>query len=123
MALSLFMVGMVSILQIFPINRRYLTQSAQTTRAVYTAQEQIERLRAEPYDELTTGTYEARQAMSATAGDPYTEIERQTVIALIDSNRAVTQTDVGLKRVTVTVYWLENGQERSYQLATYVYKK
>jgi type II secretory pathway pseudopilin PulG len=125
-ALSLFTVGMVSILQIFPTNRRLLLQSANTTQAVFLAQEELESVRAQPYSNLTIGTYEAKHALSSTSGDPLGQYQRQTTVTLINgSHQAVspqtTASDLGLKQVDTTVYWTENTIPYSYTLSTYVY--
>jgi Tfp pilus assembly protein PilV len=126
-ALSLFMVGMVSILVIFPLDRRYLAQSAYATQAVSLAQEKIEQVRALSYDDLTIGTYEAKATVSSTSGDQLVQFSRATTVTLLDANRAVVSPqdsahDVGLKEVDVTVYWSENGISRQYTLTTYVYE-
>lgn len=125
-ALSLFAVGMLSILQIFPINRRYLAQSANTTQAVFLAQEEIEQVRSQPYANLTIGTYETKHAVSQTAGDPLSQYQRQTTVTIINAaHQSIspqdTAHDLGLKQLDVTVYWLENTISRSYTLSTYVY--
>ena len=125
-ALSLFVVGMLSILQIFPLNRRYLAQSANTTQAVFLAQEELEQVRSQPYANLTIGVYEAKHAVSTTAGDPLGQYQRQTVITLLNgSHQAVspqdTANDLGLKQIDATIYWAERTVPRTYTLTTYVY--
>jgi prepilin-type N-terminal cleavage/methylation domain-containing protein len=122
-ATSLFVIGMVSVLQIFPINRRFLTQSSQTSQASFIAQEQMEKVRGTDYDSLTVGNFEARDAVSDDSSDPMSLYERQTVVTLIDGNRNATATDVGLKKVDITVYWTERSVDRTYSLTTYVYEK
>ena len=119
-AVSLFAVGMMSIIQIFPLNRRLLRQSANTSQAAFLAQEEIEIIRDVDYDSLTTGTYEAAHAMG-TAGDQLVIFSRSTAVSLIDSNRAATNSDVGLKKIVVTVTWTERNVARTYSLATYAY--
>src|ERR1044072_6566198 len=120
-AVSLFTVGMVSVLQIFPVNRRLLTQSTQTTQASFLAQEQIEKVRNVAYADLTTGSYEPRAAVSADSTSPLAQYERETEVSLLDTNTAVTATDVGLKKIVVTVYWTERNISRQYSLSTYTY--
>lgn len=122
-AVSLFSVGILSVLKIFPVNRRFLTQSANTTQAAYLAQEEIETVRAVAYDDLDVGTLEAQHALGASTGDPFGQYQRQTVVSLIDTNWAATATDSGLKKVVTTITWTEHGIARSYQLATYVSKQ
>ena len=132
-ALSLFAVGMISIVQIFPINRRYLTQSALTTQAVFLAQEGMEQARSDSYADLVVGAspaYEPEHALSSTAGDPMSQFQRQTVATYVDpttsnASPAVTYsnsgTDKGMKRIDVTVFWQENNISRQYTISTYVH--
>ncbi|HSI20605.1 MAG TPA: prepilin-type N-terminal cleavage/methylation domain-containing protein [Verrucomicrobiae bacterium] len=119
LAIVLFSFGIVSVIQIFPVNRRLITQSSMQTQASYLAQEQMEKVRAVAYADLDAGTYEARAALPAGAGTFATQFERGTVVTLIDGNRAATGIDVGLKKVVVTVYWTENNVNRTYVLSSY----
>ena len=119
-ALSLFTLGFVSILQIFPVNRRLLAQSAFQTQAVFIIQAQIETLRALPYDSLTVGNYEPKEQLTGNgASDPITQFQRSTVVSLIDGNYNTTATDIGLKKIVVTVYWNEHNVSRQYSITTY----
>ena len=124
-AVSLFSFGMLSVIQIFPINRRYLTQSAQTTQAAFLAQEQMEIIRELPYSSITTGTFEARHTVGTGTSDPLNQFERQTVVSFVDSSNdwAASGSDTGLKKIDVTVYWLERTINRQYGLSTYVSEK
>jgi type II secretory pathway pseudopilin PulG len=122
-ALSLFFLGMVSVLQVFPLNRKYLNQSAHTSQAIFLAQEQVEKIRALPYTSVTPGTFEPRAAVGSGGTDPMNQFERQTVVQLINSTYAPSATDVGLKRVSVTVFWIDNGSvNRSTTINTFVYQ-
>jgi prepilin-type N-terminal cleavage/methylation domain-containing protein len=119
-ALSLFSVGFVSVLQIFPVNRRLLAQSSFQTQAAFLVQEQIENLRSLPYTSITVGTYEPRAFLTGTsASDPVTQFERSTTVSLMDGTYATTATDVGLKKIVVTVYWSEHNIPRQYSITTY----
>jgi len=120
-AASLFVVGMVSVLQVFPVNRRLLVQSANATQAAYLAQEKIEDIRNIPYTSLTTGTYETKAAVSNTGGAEFTQYQRETLINYIDTNYQSSATDTGLKKITVNVYWQEHGVSRTYTLSTFKY--
>lgn len=122
-ALSLFVVGMVSVLNIFPVNQRYLAQSANTTQAAFLAQEKAEQIRSLDYDSLTVGTFETREAMGSSSSDPLNNFQREAIVSLIDSNRQSTATDVGLKKIDINVYWTERSVSRQFSLSTYVYNK
>ena len=119
-ALTLFLVGMVSIVQIFPANRRLLSQNDHMTQATFLAQETVEQLLAVNYDSLTTGTYIARSAVPNSAGTELAAFERQVVVEYLDTDRNVTNTDLGLKQITVTMYWQEYKREQTIQIVTYV---
>jgi len=122
-ALSLFSVGMLSILQVFPANRRLLAQSSYQSQASFLAEEQMETLRSLPYSSLTTGTYEAKATVPNSTGTQYSLFQRSTTIDYIDGSYSVSATDTGLKRLTVTVYWSEGNVNRTYVLTTYDYSK
>jgi type II secretory pathway pseudopilin PulG len=120
-ALALFAGGMMTMLQIFPLNRRFLTQSALTTQATFLGQEEMETVRSVAYEDLTVGTYEAKHAVSS--GDAFSQFQRETTVALLDASRQPTATDTGLKKITVTVYWMEKNVSRHLTIATYAYEK
>jgi len=131
-ALSLFTIALVSILQIFPVNRRFLAQSAFSSQASFVAQDEIEAVRAQTYDSLTpigsSPAYEPLHYVSTTTGDPLSQYQRQTVITYVNpasspSPYVTTSTDSHMKKVDVTVYWKENGNARQRTISTYVYDK
>jgi prepilin-type N-terminal cleavage/methylation domain-containing protein len=119
LAILLFSFGIISVMQVFPLNRRLLSQSAMQTQASFLAQEQMERVRTRSYSELTVGQYEPRAFLPGTMGAFAAQFERNTVVTLIDGNHQVSFTDVGLKRITVTVYWTERNVNRTYVLTSY----
>lgn len=119
LAIVLFSFGVISVMQIFPVNRRLLTQSSMQTMAANLAQEQIENVRNLSYASLTTGSYEPKAYLTGSTGDPVTQFQRSTDISLIDSNYNSTATDVGLKKIVVTVYWSEGSVNRTYAITTY----
>jgi prepilin-type N-terminal cleavage/methylation domain-containing protein len=118
-AIFLFSFGILSVVQIFPLNRHLLTQSSMQTQASFLAQEQMEHVRSLSYADLTPGTFEARATLPTTMGQFAGRFERMTTVQLINGSYAVSATDVGLKRITVTVYWQERGGERNYRLTSY----
>ena len=122
LALTLFSVGFVGLLRVFPLNRRYLAQSASQTQAIFLAQEELEKVRADSYVNLTVmpAYYEPLENVgSSSSADPFNAYQRQTVVTLVDSAGGASATDIGLKKVQVTVSWIENGTTRSYVVSTY----
>ena len=124
-AVSLFSVGVISVVKIFPVNRRYLNQSANTTQAAYLAQEELETIRGLSYANLTLGTYEAKHAVS-TSGE-FSQYQRQTVVGWVDSqsNWQTSSAETNLKQITITVYWQEgtdNSINRTFTLTSFSYQ-
>lgn len=121
-ALSLFLVGMVSILQIFPINRKLIAQNGEMTQAVFLAQEQIEKIQATSYSDVMVGSFESRHYLKS-SGEPLSQFERETSVNLMDSSYNNSNTDIGLKKVVVTVYWKQGNIDRQYTLPVIVTNK
>jgi len=120
-ALSLFSIGMISVVQIFPINRRLLNQSTYQTQAVFLAQQEMETIRSLDYTDLTTGTFEPKETIPQSSGTVFSQFQRSTTVTLIDGTYATTNTDVGLKKVAVTVYWTEGSVNRQYTLMSFAH--
>lgn len=120
LALTVFSVGMLSVVQVFPANRKLLSQTTQYTQASFLAQEQLEQTIAVPYAQLTVGTYAARAVVSTDTTSPFSQYERDIIVTLLDGNRQPTNTDVGLKQVTVTIYWVQGSTNRQLSLKTYL---
>ena len=124
-AISVFSAGVVTLLEIFPVNRRFLVQSADTTQAVFLAQEEVETIRGVSYANLTPGTYEAAHTLGSGTGDPLNQYTRATIVTLLADNGTSstwtsTSSDQGLKKVDVTVTWTEHNVSRQYVTTTYV---
>lgn len=119
-AIFLFSYGIISVMQIFPVNRKLLAQSALQTQASFLAEEQMENVQATDYPNLTVGSFEPRAFLPNTNGIFATQFERSTDVSLIDSTYNATATDVGLKKVVVTVYWVDGNVNRTYVLTSYV---
>jgi type II secretory pathway pseudopilin PulG len=119
-ALTLFIFGMLSLLQIFPANRKLLTQTSQTTQATFLAQEQLEVLKDDAFSSITPGTYLARAVVTADTTSPFNQFEREVVVDYINPTTFATSgSATAVKRITATIYWSENGVSRSYSLSTY----
>jgi|GEM_PF-6857004 len=120
-ALSLFLVGMVSILEIFPVDRNLLSESTHQTQASYLAQQEMEEMVATPYANLTTGVYVAKSLVTTDTTSEYSIYSQEVDAAYIDTNHTVVGTDDGLKKITVIITWKERTFNQSYTLTTYVH--
>lgn len=117
-ALSLFSIGMISVLQVFPVNRRLLAQTAFTSQATFLAQEKMEVLRSTPYDDLIVGA--VAEVVDEGGTSPLSIFTVSSQVNYLDANYAVSMVDAGLKRIVVTVTWTEHAVSRQYQMSTYV---
>lgn len=101
------------IAQLFSRGAEIGRRAEKLTVATNLAQAQIERLTAEGYDDLTAGLYEPRNNVFET-------YDRQTEIDYIDPDTmTVGIDDLGLKRVTITVFYPTIRGEKNFTLATF----
>lgn len=69
------------------------------------------------YDNLAVGAGTKTNYITD-VNDPFYSWQKKIDIAYIDSNLQESATDTNMKKITVTVYWQFNGQEKSFQIAT-----
>ena len=105
-ATAVLAVGMVAVVSIFPLALRANKSAEQASLASAYARAKMEEILISPYDEIVTGTVEPRAKVSADPNDAAYILERETVAGYIDSDLNTTVSDTGLKKITVTVYWL-----------------
>lgn len=117
-AIVVFTIGILAVVQVFPLHRRLARVSEKATVANFFAQEQLENLFSLPYSDVTTGTYETRAPLAA-SGD-FSQYERETLIELVDSTYQTSGSDLGLKKVTINVYFTENSQTRTESLVSLI---
>ena len=102
-------VGLVAVLSLFPLTARSNKSAEQTSLASTVAKAKLEDLVSTSYDELTVGTIEPLTAVTTNSTSPLYGFKRQTAVTLLDSTLHTTNTDVGLKQITVTVSWPAKG--------------
>jgi prepilin-type N-terminal cleavage/methylation domain-containing protein len=121
-AIFILLVGLVAVIAFFPFGIKIVGESQSETFAANLAQSKVEELKATNYDSLAVGTIEAKHRLSSDASDPLYDYQRQTIVQTVDSNLNTNATDVGLKKVTITVYWISSiaHAERSYSMSTLV---
>lgn len=107
-AISIAAVALIAIISAFPLVLKSNKRTELESMASTYAKAKIEILLTTSYDEINTGTVEARARLSADPQNPAYNFERQTIVQLVDSNLNQTVTDIGLKKIVVTVYWKNN---------------
>lgn len=120
-AIMVFAVGVLSVVEVFPLYRKMSRISEKSSIAIFLAQEQVENIFSQPYDSVTVGQFEVKHAL-ATSGQ-FAEYQRKTDVAYVDGSYQNSADDVGLKKVTTTVYWNEDGLEKSTDLVTLISAK
>ena len=84
---------------------RIIGDSQRTAMASNLAVAQIETMQSMTYDTVTVGTYEAKHHLSTDGANYLYPFQRQTVVSYLDSNLNASATDVGYKKIVVTVFW------------------
>ncbi len=71
------------------------------------------------YSNLSVGEG-TKTRYSSDSNDPFYNWHQKTDIAYIDSNLSASysEPDTNMKKVTITIYWMENTSERTFQIAS-----
>lgn len=121
-ATAILSVGILGLIGAFP-------QGIETTReqelmviAGQLAQTKLEEMASLSYAEVVVGTIEDRVHAVAEASDPLYKFLRSTSAGLVDQNLNPSQTDIGLKKITITIYWpsVFNLVEKSQSVVTLI---
>jgi Tfp pilus assembly protein PilV len=105
LAIAVLMIGVLSIINIFPVALKISRTSEQETVAANLAQAKIEEMFQSGYDNIAIGTIEAKHRLATAIDNPFYYYERQTEAIYVDGNLADSASPTGLKKITVTVYW------------------
>lgn len=122
-AIFVLIIGLTAVTQLFPFSLKISGDSQNITTASVIALEKIEEMRASNYDDITVGTIEVKHRMSADPTNYLYNYQRETAVAAVDGNLNNSPTDVGLKKIIVTVFWqspLKKTAEKSIQLTTLI---
>lgn len=104
-ATAILALTLVALVGVFPFVLRINKLAEQTTMASNYAKSKLEEILVKPYDEVEVGTIEVRHRLSSDSQDPAYNIERQTVVNWINTNLELSVVDIGLKKITVTIWW------------------
>lgn len=121
-SLTVLLVGIVGLLSAWPHGSNWQKRAADKTIAIGLAQAKIEELSALSYENLAVGTIENRVRQGQAPSDPFYRFTRDAAVTLLNQNLNPTDTDIGLKKITVTVYY-PAGLNKSEQKTELVYLK
>lgn len=106
LAVAILMIGILVTINIFPAALKISKNAEQETVAANLAQAKIEEMFSLGYENITIGTIETKHRLSADSANPFYNFQRQTVTTYVDGNLANSVAATGLKKVSVTVYWI-----------------
>ena len=119
-AISVLIIGIIAVLQVFPLALNIEKFNQMETQAVFLAQEKIE--------EKISGTYQNIQITTEiedSLPSPFERFSRETKIVYVDSDLGDAILDLGLKKIEVTVRWQSplKLREKSVNLITLIAEK
>lgn len=119
-AISVLIIGIIAVLQVFPLALNIEKLNQMETQAIFLAQEKIE--------EKISGAYQGIQVTTETEDSlpsPFERFSRETKIVYVDSDLADATLDLGLKKIEVTVRWQSplRLKEKSVNLTTLIAEK
>jgi type II secretion system protein I len=115
-ALSIFGLVTASLMQLLPMNLSNARFSRNKTIASFLAQAKMEELISTNYTSILTGT--STEATLSNLHSDFSKFSRITNVRLVDGNLNDTVTDVGLKKINVTVQWKDLGTTKSLTINT-----
>ncbi|MDD2807071.1 MAG: prepilin-type N-terminal cleavage/methylation domain-containing protein [Patescibacteria group bacterium] len=121
-AIFILLIGLLAVVQLFPFSLKIIGDSSDLTIGSNLAVSKLEEIRGLTYESIGTGTIETKQRLSSDQTSYLYNFQRQTVVTTIDSNLNTSVSDVGLKQVTVTVFWTSpvSTAEKSTSMSTIV---
>lgn len=119
-AIAVLTLGIVMILQVFPLGFRVEKGTQMQTQAVLLAQEQIEELSSKAYQDITVGTTTENSLPT-----PFEKFSRQTKISYVNADLEEVAVETGLKKIEVIVWWQSplKVETKNVELSTLVVEK
>jgi type II secretory pathway pseudopilin PulG len=124
-AFSILVVAFTGLVQSFPFGLSINKAAENATIASYLAQGKIEELISLGYDNINVGVLEAKQRLSDNPADYLYGYQRQTEVNYVDSNLVDSLDDIGLKKISITIYYTNSISkiEKDYEIATLIVKR
>jgi len=119
-AISVLIIGILAVLQVFPLALNIEKLNQMETQAIFLAQDKIEEKISRAYQNIQVIT-EIEDSLPS----PFERFSRETKIIYVDSDLATTTLDLGLKKIEVTVQWKSSLRlrEKSVNLITLIAEK
>jgi prepilin-type N-terminal cleavage/methylation domain-containing protein len=107
-SIGILSIGLLGAIRVFPVGLRASHRAELVSRAVLVAEQTIESFKLKGWDELQDGSFSAKNESFVVLA----ELDNPKDTSLLDPSR--------LKRITVTVSWLEDARLRSLVVSTYI---
>lgn len=104
---SILVLVFIALTIAFPLSSSINKTAENATKASYLAQAKIEELGLVGYDNIDTGTIEPKHRLSADQANYLYYFQRQTAVNYVNGNLEASAIDLGLKKITVTIYYTE----------------
>ena len=105
-AIAVLAIGIVAVSNFFPFSLKIIGDSRHITIASNLALSKIEDIQSQQYDSIEVGIIESKHRLSTSTDHYLYSYQRETKIEYLDSNLATSETDIGMKKIKVTVYWI-----------------
>lgn len=103
-SLTVLVVGILGVLRAFPGGLAVEKNLAHAAIAAQLAQARAEDLLALSYGEIGVGLIENQVRLEAGPADPFYNFRRSTQVAWVDADLNPSTSDLGLKKITVTIF-------------------
>lgn len=121
-ALSILAFVVIGVVNMYPLGLSMNSDAEEKSKASYLCQERLEQIRNQDYEDVGTGTIEAKHRLSDSEDSYLYNFKRKTEISYVDDTLSEVGYDSGLKRASTTVYYI-NGvtkKEEAYNLVTLI---
>lgn len=121
-AILILTVTFISLMYSFPFGLSITKGAENATIASYLAQDKIEELHSLGYDNIGVGTIEIKHQLSADPSSYLYSFQRKTVVDYVDGDLQTSVSDLGLKRISATIYYINavSKTEKSYNMTTLI---
>lgn len=101
MAILVLSLGIVCVLQIFPLALNVGGSNQAEAQAVFLAQAKMEEMTSKSYQDIICCQTVVENSLAV----PFERFSRETTVNYVDSDLATSSSDLGLKRIEVVVSW------------------
>lgn len=112
-AFVIILVVFIGLVGSFPFGMAINKSAENSTVASYLAQEEMENLISQGYQDVGIGTVEARARLSNISTDYLYNFEREVIVTYVDENLNNSVLETELKKIITTVYYTDTISRRT----------